>query len=170
MVCGRQVYRDSPESVADEVLTKLAEGTRFYVLFPAKSPTTAETDQADEKQIQRRRSSAVARQSVTAHIMSLMQRGFTRLLVDGQTVDLQSPDDYPRQDFEGVYVLVDSGNSARSDIRQRLVDSLETCFQEGQGTAVIQTVEAEPQRFRFKTFNARTTRLSTLILSLGYLV
>jgi len=147
-VCGRQVYRDSPESVADEVLTKLAEGTRFYVLFPAKSPTTAETDQADEKRTQRRRSSAVARQSVTAHIMSLMQRGFTRLLVDGQTVELQSPDDYPRQDFDGVYVLVDR-LTARSDIRQRLVDSLETCFQEGQGTAVIQTVEAEPQRFRF---------------------
>jgi excinuclease ABC subunit A len=35
-VCGRQVYRDSPESVAEEVLTKIPEGTRFYVLFPAK--------------------------------------------------------------------------------------------------------------------------------------
>src|SRR5258706_5738843 len=36
-VCGRQVYRDSPESIADEVLAKLAEGTRFYVLFPAQA-------------------------------------------------------------------------------------------------------------------------------------
>src|SRR5437016_5895074 len=34
-VCGREVYRDSPESVADEILRTLAEGTRFYVLFPA---------------------------------------------------------------------------------------------------------------------------------------
>ena len=33
-VCGRQVTRDSPESIADEVLSTLAEGTRFYVLFP----------------------------------------------------------------------------------------------------------------------------------------
>src|SRR5689334_16263860 len=36
-VCGREVHRDSPESIADEVLTELAEGTRFYVLFPASA-------------------------------------------------------------------------------------------------------------------------------------
>src|SRR5256714_8311246 len=34
-VCGRQVYKDSPESVADEVLATLAPDSRFYVLFPA---------------------------------------------------------------------------------------------------------------------------------------
>src|ERR1044071_5129986 len=32
--CGEEIRRDSPESAADEVL-RLAEGTRFYVLFPA---------------------------------------------------------------------------------------------------------------------------------------
>src|SRR5467141_3739905 len=36
-VCGRQVYKDSPESVADEILRTLPEGTRFYVLFPAQA-------------------------------------------------------------------------------------------------------------------------------------
>ena len=40
---------------------------------------------------------------ITAHLMSLMQRGFTRLFVDGQTIELQSPDDYTRDDFEDVY-------------------------------------------------------------------
>src|SRR5216684_1625549 len=34
-VCGREVYRDSPESAADEILNALEEGTRFFVLFPA---------------------------------------------------------------------------------------------------------------------------------------
>src|SRR5918993_5735650 len=34
-VCGRLVTRDSPDSIADEVLEALPEGTRFYVLFPA---------------------------------------------------------------------------------------------------------------------------------------
>src|ERR671911_2344286 len=33
-VCGREVRRDSPESSAQETLEALAEGTRFYVLFP----------------------------------------------------------------------------------------------------------------------------------------
>src|SRR5437762_10667534 len=41
-VCGRQVYRDSPESAADEILTALAEGTRFFVLFPAAAGLAAQ--------------------------------------------------------------------------------------------------------------------------------
>src|SRR4029078_2947508 len=78
-VCGRQVYRDSPESVADEVLTKLAEGTRFYVLFPA----SAGLSEPDKKSVRKK-----SRQWLTAHLMSLMQRGFTRLYFHGQTIDL----------------------------------------------------------------------------------
>jgi excinuclease ABC subunit A len=80
--------------------------------------------------------------------MSLMQRGFTRLFADGQAIELNSPDDYTRADFENVYVLVDR-LGARADVRQRLVDSLETCFQEGHGTAIVLTAEQEPQRFYF---------------------
>src|SRR6478735_7385874 len=36
-VCGREVHRDSPESAADEVLSQLDEGSRFFVLFPAQA-------------------------------------------------------------------------------------------------------------------------------------
>src|SRR3989442_9433786 len=36
-VCGRKGHKDSPESVAEEVLSTLPEGTRFYVLFPAQA-------------------------------------------------------------------------------------------------------------------------------------
>jgi excinuclease ABC subunit A len=36
-VCGREVHRDSPESAADEILSELPEGTRFFVLFPASA-------------------------------------------------------------------------------------------------------------------------------------
>ena len=45
--------------------------------------------------------------AITAHVMSLMQRGFTRLLHEGKQIDFASPDDYKRDDFENVYVLVD---------------------------------------------------------------
>ena len=158
-VCGRQVYRDSPQSVADEVLSKLADGTRFYVLFPASAGLT-ETEKNGNRETavsapkkKRGKSprlpvSASPRRSITAHIMSLMQRGFTRLLFKGQTIELNSPDDYTLADFENVFVLVDR-LTARPDVRQRLVDSLETCFQEGHGAAVIETAEAEPLRLRF---------------------
>ncbi len=77
-----------------------------------------------------------------------MQRGFTRLLFAGQTIELHSPDDYLGNDFENVYVLVDR-LTARADVRQRLVDSLEVCFLEGHGVAVIETAEPDPRRLRF---------------------
>ena len=158
-VCGRQVYRDSPQSVADEVLNSLAEGTRFYVLFPAGAGI-AESAPSVEPATRTRRSTkktsaksnsaraASARQSITAHVMSLMQRGFTRLFAQNQIIELNSPDDFTLPNFNEVFVLVDR-LTARPDVRQRLVDSLETCFQEGHGAAIIETVEAEPRRLRF---------------------
>ena len=149
-VCGREVVRDSPESIADEVLSELAEGTRFYVLFPAASGLSTTTEDSSEKKrsTKKKTGAAASRQSINAHLMSLMQRGFTRLLHQGKTIELNSPDDYMRDDFEKVYVLVDR-LTARPDIRQRLVDSVETCFQEGHATALIETAEEKPKQLRF---------------------
>src|SRR6476646_6156299 len=146
-VCGRLVSRDSPESAADETLNALPEGTRFYVLFPAGTTTDGETPKRGDKASKKKTSPSV-RQATTAHLMSLMQRGFTRLFADGQVIELNSPDDFTRNDFENVFVLVDR-LTARADVRQRLVDSLEVCFLEGHGVAVIETAEPEPRRLRF---------------------
>ena len=63
-----------------------------------------------------------------------MQRGFSRLYSEGQIIELHSPDDFKLESFENVFVMVDR-LVARPDIRQRLVDSLEICFQEGHGNA-----------------------------------
>src|SRR5947209_886767 len=140
-VCGREVNRDSPESAAVEVLDTLAEGTRFYVLFPAEAGLRADTTgnaHGKKKETRKRKAEqkqqALTRQMVTAHIMTLMQRGFTRLYdaTSRRTIDLSSPDDYTRADFDNIYVLIDR-LVARADVRERLVDSLEICFQEGHG-------------------------------------
>jgi excinuclease ABC subunit A len=161
-VCGREVYKDSPESVADEILRTLPEGTRFYVLFPAEAGL-AETQRNGEAEMVRRGDSGVgekkpgsprrrvspsAPHTITAHIMSLMQRGFTRLFAAGQTIDLHSPDDYQLDTFADVFVMVDR-LVAGPDIRQRLVDSLEICFQQGHGSANIETAEPAPTRLKF---------------------
>jgi excinuclease ABC subunit A len=154
-VCGRQVYRDSPESAADEILSALGEGTRFFVMFPAAAglaeterngdvegngdgETARKRDRGKQKvRSPRRPISHSPRQTIVAHVMSLMQRGFTRLVHEGKQIDLSSPDDYQREDFENVFALVDR-LAAGKDIRQRLVDSLETCFREGHGRAMIE--------------------------------
>lgn len=151
--CGREVKRDSPESVAEEILSSLPEGTRFYVLFPATSGlVTAQQNKNDVKgrngEKRSKQSTATPRQKIVAHILSLMQRGFTRLLYKGQTIELSTPDDYTRTDFTDIFVLVDR-LVARAETRQRLVDSLEICFQEGHGIAVVQTADGEPRQLNF---------------------
>ena len=167
-VCDREVHSDSPESVAGEVLGTLSEGTRLYVLFPAQAGLAstgtngdgvktqdAETRGRGDREKGRNRSKSPRHrvtvspcQAITAHIMSLMQRGFTRLFAEGKIIELHSLDDYTRADFDGVFVMVDR-LVAGPDVHQRLVDSLEICFQEGHGTAVIETAESEPKRLRF---------------------
>jgi excinuclease ABC subunit A len=154
-VCGREVHRDSPDSAADEILSQLPEGTRFYVLFPASAGLAVEAN-GDRPEPRRNGETETRRKNKTprhplslsssqrvAHLMSLMQRGFTRLFHDGEQIDLASPDDYRREDFQDVYVLVDR-LLARPDVRQRLVDSLETCFREGHGQAVIEVSLPSP--------------------------
>jgi excinuclease ABC subunit A len=153
-VCGREVHKDSPESAAHETLDSLAEGTRFYVLFPAEAGLRVETNgngkgaTKSKKSKSQSSSAASDRRTVTAHVMSLMQRGFTRLFAGGETIEMRSPDDYTRADFEGVYVLVDR-LVANADVRERLVDSFETCFVEGHGQAFIQTVGDEARTLKF---------------------
>jgi len=153
-VCGREVHHDSPESAAAETLQTIPEGTRFYVLFPAEAGLNIEANgdaPAKKKGTRAKRKTPTkeaTRHTVTAHVMSLMQRGFTRLYHQGETIDLTSPDDYTRADFTDVYVLVDR-LVARPDVRERLVDSFETCFQEGHGTGVIETAADAPQHLYF---------------------
>ena len=155
-VCGREVHRDSPESAATEVLATLPDQTRFYVLFPAGAGLFVPTngDGAPKAASRKRKakesseSNTLSRQAITAHVMSLMQRGFTRLYHEGQQIDLGSPDDYLLDHFEDVYVLVDR-LKARPEVRERLVDSLETCFQQGHGQALVVTAGAEARRLRF---------------------
>ena len=148
--CGREVNKDSPESAAQETLAALAAGTRFYVLFPAEAGMRVEENgggAAKKKAAKGRRKkteaagAAVSRQMIVAHLMSLMQRGFTRLFAGGEIIELRSPDDYARPDFADVFVLVDR-LAASEDVRARLVDSLETCFIEGHGAAVVRTATA----------------------------
>ncbi len=149
-VCSREVHRDSPQSAADETLSQIKPDTRFLVLFPANAGLQVELDGNGVPPPARKRKvkepdvePKLSRHMITAHVMSLMQRGFTRLIHAGRQIDLASPDDYQRDDFDDVYVLVDR-LVVREDVRQRLVDSLEICFREGHGQAVIEVSEPRP--------------------------
>ncbi len=170
-VCGREVHCDSPESSADEILNTLSEGIRFYVLFPAaaglaQTVTNGESEtrrngNRERKKNKQSPSSDAAQPPpyiIAAHIMSLMQRGFTRLWSNGEQIDLASPDDYQRADFENVFVMVDR-LVAREDVRERLVDSLETCFREGHGQALVELSEPRPVAVMGESNQSQAQRL-----------
>jgi excinuclease ABC subunit A len=127
-LCGREIVKDSPESSAEEILETLKEGERFYLLFPAEEEIPHK--KSDEKS---------QRLRISAHLLSLFQKGFTRLFRNGETIELRQPEDYKFEDFAETYVLIDRLKADQS-IRQRLVDSLEICFRES-GAAIVQTAD-----------------------------
>jgi excinuclease ABC subunit A len=172
--CGSTVKRDTPESIADALLARpisakgaapaLPEGTRFYVLFPAAAgavvgengdpveaaPANSAGSGGGRAPKKRGKKSSAGSINVKAHLMSLMGRGFTRLYdaARNEIIELQTPDSYEGKGFENIYVLVDR-LAVRDDSRSRLVDSLEICFREGHGQAVIQIIGDTPQLLSF---------------------
>ncbi len=141
-VCGREVKKDSPESAADEVLNELAGETRFYVLFPIQE----EVSRSLVRTVRKGKPKPVPKDlSTTAFLISLLQQGFSRLYRGGEMLEIQKPEDYPFDDFDNTFVLIDR-LKADADIRQRLVDSLEICFREGHA-AVIETTEGKQLKF-----------------------
>ncbi|MGE3468375.1 MAG: excinuclease ABC subunit UvrA, partial [Pyrinomonadaceae bacterium] len=139
-VCKREVKKDSPESAADETLALLPEGTRFYVLFPIH-----EHKETVRKGTKTKKTARPKDLSTQAFLISLLQQGFSRLDRRGEMIELSRPEDYEFGDFDDTVVLIDRLKAA-PDIRQRLVDSLETCFREGHA-AIIETTEGTQLKF-----------------------
>ncbi|HSD09856.1 MAG TPA: excinuclease ABC subunit UvrA, partial [Candidatus Binatia bacterium] len=102
--CGRPIERDSPESV----YRRLRDGARFLVLFSVSAP---------------------ARLPWAEVRGGLERAGFTRLLLGGTIVPLDTLDKKPREAFE---VVVDRLVASAAQ-RKRIVDSLEQAFHFGKG-------------------------------------
>jgi len=125
-VSGTEVTKDSPRSVARELLADLSEGTRFYLCFPFPMHRKAPMEQ---------------------EVKVLKQRGFFRLVAlptenqakKGKTetvIDLNETDGTDiRIARERLLVLVDRLVSRPGDeaVESRIADSVEQAFEEGGG-------------------------------------
>lgn len=127
--CGKEVKKDSPESSAAEILKKLKDDTKFYVLFPI--------DVFFNLKAKKQKHNAV--------LMSALGHGFSRVFRNGKIIELNRPEDYQFGDFKNTFILVDR-LKADKRIRKRLVDSLETCFRESK-SAFIETTASESLKF-----------------------
>jgi len=119
--CDRRVRPDTVSSAVDRVL-ELPGGTRIQVTFPL--PMSEE----------------VTHPLVVSNLRAM---GFVRVLVGGEMVDLADPaaEDpvalgHDLSAEREVLVVVDR-LKVDPEVRDRLADSLSTCFEEGDGEAIV---------------------------------
>ncbi|HKP75791.1 MAG TPA: excinuclease ABC subunit UvrA [Longimicrobiaceae bacterium] len=127
--CGREIRPDTVQSAADAVM-RLPRGTRLMVGFPLP------------------RSARLTHALVLENLRAL---GFVRVLADGRELHL---DDVSADPAAGVdltaaqelVVVVDRLRAGDEDAN-RLADSLQTAFAEGEGEAIVVPVDGQTLRF-----------------------
>ncbi len=147
--CGAEVRRDSPDEIATKILT-LTPGRRFYVLHRLR---VAEAQAAGGAKRAVKKSAVILKEAARNALLDLQKRGFNRLYQDGRVYEFSSPETLLDVDFaKAVYVLVDR-LAVNAESRARLVDSIEICYREGQGEAILEFVADGPgskaERFEF---------------------
>lgn len=120
--CGRLVARQSPQQIVDRILA-FDEGTRFLVLAPVVRGRKGEYGGLFD---------------------DLVKQGFSRVRVDGATVELadRAELDLARYEQHTIEVVVDR-LVRRGNIGRRLTESLETALGLAEGVAEIVVVEPD---------------------------
>ncbi|HWK10586.1 MAG TPA: hypothetical protein VNR64_11070, partial [Vicinamibacterales bacterium] len=157
--CGREVIRETAEVVASR-LASLPEGTRLLIGFEmpvvaaaplAKTAPEAEPEE-DESDGDAIDDEPGAPQPdlpdlvdpVAETLAALRRKGFGRLYVDGQTLNVEDADTAALRDRPTLQVIVDRVK-VDAEVRARLTDSIEIAYQEGGGAAfAIETASASP--------------------------
>ena len=177
--CGEVVRKDHVDEIAGRVLA-LEPGRRFYVLFQI-NPDVSRGELKEEISRRKRSTTRQGRgalrtpvvpsgfraepspstpsppsEAVKPRLFSLRQHGFNRLYQGGRVFEFSTPESLLEIDFaRPVYILVDR-LAVSSEVRQRLIDSVELCYRES-GEAILEFVDpdsspkpaAEPERLVF---------------------
>ena len=126
-ICGKLVTRDSVTTVVDRIQQE-PDGAKVYVMFPMHEH---------------------AGRTVKEELDVLKQRGFFRLVVDGELIDLNEQA-FKTKSKKNIHVLVDRLIVRRNEKENltRLADSIQTAFEEGSGYAHVYLLE-QKQLLRF---------------------
>ncbi len=150
--CGHQVRKDTMDEIAARVLA-LPEGRRFYVLYALE---IAAPPAATPRRVTAKKPAKVSPETIRQALAALQRRGFQRLYQAGRMHEFSSPETLLDIDFSRpVYVVVDR-LAIGTDMRSRLVDSVEICYREGRGEAILEFVpEAAGGETERLVFNER---------------
>jgi excinuclease ABC subunit A len=147
--CGSEVKKDTVDEIADRIFQHPA-GTRFYMAYELRFGADAATHAADGRP---KKAAHPTQEAVRLALESLQKRGFQRLLQDGKVYEFSSPESLLDVDFDRpVYVVVDR-LVLEPEVRSRLRDSIEICYREGHGEAIVEFAAREgekvPERMLF---------------------
>jgi len=151
-VSGRPVSKDTPRSVALEVEDELDDGARFYLCFPV--PEHRGIALRDELKSLRERGFF---RIVLLPTEKQAERGERPEILDLNDTEPSSVNNYGRN---RLLVLVDrlKAKAGDEDTRDRIADSVEQAFEEGEGRCTIQPVPREgpiPEGLEFSHFFER---------------
>jgi excinuclease ABC subunit A len=126
-VCGKLVNRDTVTTAVDRIQLE-PDGAKVYVMFPMHEH---------------------AGRTMKEELHVLKERGFFRLVVDGELIDLNEQT-FKTKSKKNIHVLVDRLIVRRNDKDNttRLADSVQTAFEEGSGYAHVYVLEKK-QLLRF---------------------
>ncbi len=153
--CGNEVRRDSPDEIANRILG-MTPGRRFYVLYTLRA-ASSETPTGEKKTAKKKAAAATpAADTVRSMLVELQKRGFNRLYQQGKVHEFSTPESLLDVNFaKPVYALVDR-LAVNPESRARLVDSIEICYREGGGEAILEFVaDAAGNPAERLTFNER---------------
>ncbi|HWF37019.1 MAG TPA: excinuclease ABC subunit UvrA [Candidatus Acidoferrales bacterium] len=122
----------------------LAELTLHPSRASGPDETPGPANQQHEIATRGRKSAKAAANSTRDALINLRKRGFNRLYQNGRVFEFSTPEELLDVDFtKPVFVVVDRLALA-PDIRSRLVDSIEICYREGRGEAILEFVPDAP--------------------------
>jgi excinuclease ABC subunit A len=122
--CHEEARAFYPDTVASDLLARFPDA-RAIVLFPLPPPSV---------------------KSQPAVVHSLLTRGFTRVRLGNETVDLHDVKLPPFHRQPSVFVVIDR-LVIRDDNRSRLCEAVETAFREGDGHCVVEIMGHGPQTY-----------------------
>ena len=120
--CNREVRPDTVQSVTDAVLLLPAD-SRIMIAFPLP------------------RSARISHERVVENLRAL---GFMRVLAGGELIDLDDTHGHDLAGAEELLVIVDR-TTVNAGARERIADSVNTAFKEGEGEVRIINASAGPQ-------------------------
>jgi len=143
-VCGRVVEKDTPQGIADFVMS-LPQGQRIYLCMRLSLDMPSQPSAEPPRRAQKNPSSPSKPENRLAVILpGLQQQGYVRLLIGNQLVGLsEAVETLSQSSSKEAHVVVDR-LVIQPEIRKRLVDSIEVCSRDSEGHIELILLSDEP--------------------------